>query len=193
MGLCQLPRGRDWFLPTGGESWVLSFWRVVLCQGPCLLCRCGLRMSRQPVCWWLGLCSHPAGCLVWGILDRTAQKPTGCGVGPGLGEKMGLSWKAHANKYPPLELLPPGSLSLQSATATATSTGVASKPARRSDPGSYKVIAFSPGSWSIQNLVYPPRVEFLFPPLLWNSCYQILLTFKTWCSGTSSSQCQTPG
>ena len=114
-------------------------------------------------------------------------------MGPGLGEKMGLSWKAHANKYPPLELLPPGSLSLQSATATATSTGVASKPARRSDPGSYKVIAFSPGSWSIQNLVYPPRVEFLFPPVLWNSCDQTPLAFKGRFSGTSSSHCQTPG
>ena len=42
-----------------------------------------------PPCWMFGL-RH---------LRPTAQKPRGCGVGPGLGEKMALSWKACANKY----------------------------------------------------------------------------------------------
>ena len=37
-----------------------------------------------------------------------------------------------------------------------------------------------------------PRVEFLFPPVLWNSFDQTLLAFKARCSGGSSFQCQTP-
>ena len=40
--------------------------------------------------------------------------------------------------------------------------------------------------------VSPPRVEFLFPPVLWNSCDQTLLTFKVRVPGGSSSFCQTP-
>ena len=40
--------------------------------------------------------------------------------------------------------------------------------------------------------VWPPRVESLFPSILSKSCNQILLTFKVWFSGNSSSCCQTP-
>ena len=40
--------------------------------------------------------------------------------------------------------------------------------------------------------VCPPRVKFLFPPVLSNSCSQIPLAFKVWFSGNSSSRCQTP-
>ena len=40
--------------------------------------------------------------------------------------------------------------------------------------------------------VHPPRVESLFPPVLWSSCTQALLTFKAKYSGGSFSQCQTP-
>ena len=36
------------------------------------------------------------------------------------------------------------------------------------------------------------RVESLFPPVLLKSCSQILLAFKVWFSGNSSSCCQTP-
>ena len=39
--------------------------------------------------------------------------------------------------------------------------------------------------------VYPPRVESLFPPVLWSSCNQATVAFKDKCSG-GSSQCQTP-
>ena len=38
----------------------------------------------------------------------------------------------------------------------------------------------------------PPRMESLFPPVLSKSCNQILLAFKVWFSGNSSSHCQTP-
>ena len=36
-GLCRLPGGRNFFLPTGVWSWVLSFWSARPCQGLCLL------------------------------------------------------------------------------------------------------------------------------------------------------------
>ena len=38
----------------------------------------------------------------------------------------------------------------------------------------------------------PPRVEFLFPPVLLKSCNQIPLAFKVWFSRNSSSCCWTP-
>ena len=40
--------------------------------------------------------------------------------------------------------------------------------------------------------VCPPRVEFLFPPVLLKSCNQIPLDFKVWFSGSSSSHYWTP-
>ena len=40
--------------------------------------------------------------------------------------------------------------------------------------------------------VCPPRVESLFPQVLWKSCSQIPVAFKVWFSGNSSSHCQTP-
>ena len=40
--------------------------------------------------------------------------------------------------------------------------------------------------------VCPPRVEFLFPPVLSKSCNQILLAFNVWFSRNSSSRCRTP-
>ena len=36
---------------------------------------------RQPVCWWVCLCSHSAGCLAWDIPE---SEPEVCWVGPGL-------------------------------------------------------------------------------------------------------------
>ena len=39
---------------------------------------------------------------------------------------------------------------------------------------------------------HTPRVESLFAPDLLKSCNQILLAFKVWFSGNSSSPCQTP-
>ena len=39
--------------------------------------------------------------------------------------------------------------------------------------------------------MYPPRVEILFPPVMWNSCDQTLLDFKTRFSRGSFSLCQT--
>ena len=58
---------------------------------------------------------------------------------------------------------------------------------------SYEVTAFIP--WvlvRVRPYVCLPRVEFLFPPVLWNSCDQTLLAFKARFTGGSSSRCQTP-
>ena len=60
-----------------------------------------------------------------------------------------------------------------------------------SGPGSYEVITFALCPSYTRTGVHPPRVESLFPPVLWSSCIQALLAFKTNCSGGSSSQCQT--
>ena len=62
-------------------------------------------------------------------------------------------------------------------------------------PGSvsYGVPAASP--WVLMSTllcVCPPRMESLFPPVLLKSCNQILLAFKVWLSGNSSSHCQIP-
>ena len=65
--------------------------------------------------------------------------------------------------------------------------------ADRSGSVSYGVTATSP--WVLICTLFcvcPPRVEPLFPPVLSNSCNQILLAFKVWFSGNSSSHCQTP-
>ena len=64
--------------------------------------------------------------------------------------------------------------------------------AGRSGPVSYEVTAFF--SWVLvctRPCVCPPRVEFLFLPVLWNSCDHTLLAFKARFSGGSSSNCQT--
>ena len=44
----------------------------------------------------------------------------------------------------------------------------------------------------MRSCVCPPRVEFLFPPVWWNSYAQTLLTFKATCSEGVSSHYQTP-
>ena len=42
-GLCRLPGRRDWCLPVGRWSWVLSLWLAGPCQGVDLVGSCGLR------------------------------------------------------------------------------------------------------------------------------------------------------
>ena len=73
------------------------------------------------------------------------------------------------------------------------STGDPPVPGGRSGPGSHEVTAFFP--WVLVHLkpcVCPPRVEFLFPAVLWNSCGQTPLAFKARFSGNSFSCFQTP-
>ena len=138
---------------------------------------------KQPVCWWVGVCSCPVGCLVWGIPELG---PTGYWVGTGISGKMAAFKRAHATEYSSV------SLSLQSATATATSTGDPPIPAVSLVPSLMRSLLFS---WVLVHTrpdMHPPTVEFLFPSVLWNSCNQTPLAFKARFSGGSSSHWQTP-
>ena len=97
-GACLLVGGAG-SCPSGGQSCVTR------CVYRWLWAQYGFR---HPVCWWVGLCFYPAGCLAWGI---TALEPVGCWVGPGLDAKMATSGRAHTNQYflwplPPVSLPP---------------------------------------------------------------------------------------
>ena len=64
--------------------------------------------------------------------------------------------------------------------------------AARSGPFTYGVTAFFPlGPGAYKSGVCPPRVEFLFSPVLWKSYSQIPLALKARLSGDSSSRCWT--
>lgn len=54
-----------------------------------------------------------------------------------------------------------------------------------SGPGFYLVTAFPWVPVHTKSCVCPPRKEFLFLPVLWGSCHQVLLAFKAKCSGRS--------
>ena len=65
--------------------------------------------------------------------------------------------------------------------------------AGRSGPVSYRVTAFFSSVLMHTGLcVCPPRVEFLFSPVLWKSYNQITLAFRARFSRDSSFHCQTP-
>ena len=133
----------------------------------------------------MGLCSHPVGCLAWGIPTLNS---TGCWVGPGLGEKWRPRRMTHADEYS-LELLPPLSLPLHWATLSLylykrlsrTSRSVWYRFFMRSQlfslgPGYHKtVVPFKRGV-----SVAPSPVEFL----------QVPQTFKARFSRASSPYCQ---
>ena len=50
-----------------------------------------------------------------------------------------------------------------------TSLGDSPRPAGRSGPASYQIIAFDLGPRACEILCEPLRVKSLFPPVLWNS------------------------
>ena len=183
MGLCQLPRGGPGFCPLVGELVLVPLPSRAVSR--CVFIRQLWAQDDQAACLLMSGAVLPP-CWLFGLRHLRPNSTEACGLWGGASSwwASGGLLESSCQQYPP-RLLPPGSLPLQ--WATATSTGVPSIPASRSDLGSYKVTAFAPGSCRIQNLVYPLRVEFLFPPLPGNSCYQILPTFKTRCSGTSTS------
>ena len=76
--------------------------------------------------------------------------------------------------------------------AALASSGYPPRLTGRSGPGSYGVTALPWVPVHMKPCVHPPRVESVFPPVLWSSCTQAPLAFKAKCSGGSSSQCQTP-
>lgn len=71
--------------------------------------------------------------------------------------------------------------------------GFPPRPTGRSDPGSPGVPALPWDPVHMESHLCPPRVESLFPPVLWSSCTHIpTLAFNAKCSGGSFSQCQAP-
>ena len=125
-------------------------------------------------------------CLAWGIL---ALEPTGYWVGPGLGDNDPSKMSAFrwvllhmftTSFYVPRQLHNP---------LPALETLQDKQVGLAEDPLLWLLL-----SWVLVHrrpCVYSPRVESLFPPVLWSSCDQVLLAFKAKCSGGSSSWCQT--
>ena len=64
--------------------------------------------------------------------------------------------------------------------------------AGRSGPVSDEITLFLLVLVHTRPCVHPPRIEFLFPSILWNSCNPTPLTLKARFSGSSSSHCQIP-
>ena len=75
---------------------------------------------------------------------------------------------------------------------TSASQGHPAIPAGRSSSGSYGVTLLPCMPVHVKHFMHSPRVESLFAPVMWSSCTQAPLAFKTKCSWGSSSQCQTP-
>ena len=129
----------------------------------------------------------------WGV---PALEPSSCWVGQGPGEKTVTSRRAHSSEYFPLVPLPV-SLTLRWARADPASAGEPPVVAARTGPVSYKdsflfvCFFFLQVRLHLRACVSPP-MEFLFPPVLWNSFDQTPLAFKARFSGVSSSHCQTP-
>ena len=74
-----------------------------------------------------------------------------------------------------------------------TSAGDPPTLAGRFGSVSYGITAPSPWILMCTLLcVCPPRMECLFPAVLLKSCNKILLAFRVWLSGNSSSHCPTP-
>ena len=105
---------------------------------------------------------------------------------------MADSGRAHAKEYFP-ELLLPVSVSPRWAIATPHLCRRPSSTSRYvwfSIPCSHCSFPWVPLHTLL--CVCPPRVESLFPPVLWKSCNQFPLGFKVWFSRNSSSHCRTP-
>ena len=151
---------------------------------------CSQEDFRQPVCWRVGPCPCPDGCLAWGI---PTLKPTGCWVGPGLGSKMSASRRAHKDESS-LICLSPVSMSPGWATAAPPppqETLQDQQAGPTQAPIELLLLPLVPVH--VRVYVHPLRVKSVFPTILWSSCFQALLAFKSKYSGGSSSQCQTPG
>ena len=76
---------------------------------------------------------------------------------------------------------------------THTSTG--GPPNLTGHFGSFSYGVTAPLLWvlvCIRFCLCPPRLEYLFPPVLWKACNQILLTLKARFPGDSQSLCQIP-
>lgn len=104
---------------------------------------------------------------------------------------MVTSGGAHADEYSlgPLSQM----FWLYSEIQTACiSLGEPPRPRGGSATASYRVIYLSSDSTHVKYCVHLPKVEPLFPSVLWSSCTQASLTFDAKYFEGSFSQCQTP-
>ena len=172
--LVQTSCERDWFLPTYGWTWFLTISGAGLCQGVCLVGSCGLRKTLGSLCadWW--------GCvpalLVWlQVSQRWSLQAVGSG--PDLGEKIAPSKRlppmstpqnyCHQCFCPCSEPYP----SPASAREWFQQIGLAQAFMR----SLFVCLFFTLVVVYRRPCVHSPRVEFLFPPVLWISCNQTLL------------------
>ena len=102
----------------------------------------------------------------------------------GLSEKMAPSKRAHTGTF--CVLVP-----TVNHNCPPTSAGDPPILAGTLGPVSFEVITFFPWIFIyLRSCAHPPRVGFLFPPVLWNSCHQTLMNFKPRFSGDSYFHCQ---
>lgn len=78
--------------PLVNQAGVFALWWAGLHQAARLEVPWAQEVYKQPVCWWMKLCTSHIGCLAW---DISAMEPIGCWVGPSLNAKMVASRKAH--------------------------------------------------------------------------------------------------
>ena len=116
-----------------------------------------------------------------------APEPVDCGVESSLGARVmtsGIADTYHYSMRPLSQCLP----TPHWAMANLCFPRKPSNTCRLVQPGSYWALYWV--LMYVKSSVCPPRVEFLFLPVLWSSCTQVLLTFKSKCSWDSSSQWQ---
>ena len=174
----RLPNGKDWACPLicGADSYRSSVSGVI--RGGCVPGRTlGSLFANEWSCVPTLFVVCPGASQSWWVVPDFPKIAAFKGV--------------LADDYP-LGPLPPMSFPHSEPQLPPTFPGDPARPEGRSDLDSYGVLAFPWDSVHVKPCVHPPRVEFLFPPVLWSSCALVLLAFSAKCSRGSSSQCQTP-
>ena len=134
-------------------------------------------------CWWVGLHSLPGSCLAWGnpILGSTRSM-----VGLTVNSRRAYTKGNFHSLLLPVPIPVVSSSDHPSTGSLLTLAG---------SFGSVSYVVTSPFLWA---LVYtrfclcPPRLEPLFPPVLWKSYNQILLAVKARFPGGSQPLCWIP-
>ena len=137
----------------------------------------------QIICWWVRLCSLPVGCLT---LSNPSLRSTESMVG-----LMVTSKRTYANGAP-------SRIAAASAPFPAVRwihTSISDPPTLAGRSCSVSCGATIPFLWVLVHArirLCPPRVESLFPPVLWKFCNEIPMSFKVRFPGDPQSLCQIP-
>ena len=167
-------------LPTGRWSQFLSLWWAGLCLLVWLEEAVCLGVFRQPVCWWMELCSHPV--LLFGLGLLCPMCGTRCFQN---GHLQGSSHQDY-----------PWDLCLQcSSPAMGHRCPLFSQEILQDlQVGQMRLFMeslFCPETQFTRNPLCALLGWNLLAPVLWNSCAQALLVFSAECSGGAYSLCQT--